>query len=131
MMKEDGLQIGRFKVFKLMREMNLLTKQPGSHTYKKATEEQPDILNVLNREFSLASPDKVWCSDITYVWAEGRWQYLAAVIDLYARRVIGWAFSAKPDADLAIKALDKAYEQRGQPQNVLFHSNQAFKIDIK
>jgi len=124
MMKEDGMQIGRFKVRKLMREMNLISKQPGSHAYKKATVERPDIPNVLDRGFSVASPDKVWCGDITYVWAEGRWHYLAAVIDLYARRVVGWAFSAKPDADLVIKALDMAYEQRGRPQNVLFHSDQ-------
>ena len=122
-MKEDGMQIRRFKVRKLMREMNLISKQPGSHAYKKATVERPDIPNVFDREFSVAFPNKVWCGDITYIWAEGRWHYLAAVIDLYARRVVGWAFSAKPDADLVIKALDMAYEQRGRHQNVLFHSD--------
>ena len=124
MMKEDGVQTGRFKERKLMREINLISKQPGSHAYKKATVERPDIPHMLDRRFSVASPDKVWCGDITYVWAEGRWHYLAAVIDLYARRVVGWAFSAKPDADLVIKALDMAYQQRGRPQNVLFHSDQ-------
>lgn len=67
MMKEDGMQIGRFKVRKLMREMNLISKQPGSHAYKKATVERPDILNVLDLEFIVASPDEVWCGDITYV----------------------------------------------------------------
>lgn len=67
MMKEDCLQIGRFKVRKLMREMNLISKQPGSHAYKKATVERPDIPNVLNREFAVASPDQVWCGDITYI----------------------------------------------------------------
>ncbi|RCM84248.1 putative transposase OrfB [Pseudomonas aeruginosa] len=66
----------------------------------------------------------MWCGDITYVWAQGRWHYLAAVLDLHTRRVIGWAFSAKPDAELVIKALDMAYEQRGRPQQVLFHSDQ-------
>lgn len=71
MMKEDGTQIGRFKVRKLTREMNLISKQPGSHAYKKATVERPDIPNVLDREFSVASTNKVWCGDITYVRAEG------------------------------------------------------------
>jgi len=66
----------------------------------------------------------VWCGDITYVWAEGRWHYLAAVLDLHTRRVAGWAFSATPDAELVSKALDMAYEQRGKPQQVLFHSDQ-------
>lgn len=123
MMREDGIEIGRFKVRKLMSEMKLISKQPGSHAYKKATVERPDIPNVLDRAFSVSAPNEVWCGDITYVWAQGRWHYLAAVIDLFARRVVGWAFSSKPDADLVIKALDMAYEQRGRPQNVLLHSD--------
>ena len=124
MMKEDGMQIGRFKVRKLMREMNLISKQPGSHAYKRATVEQANIPNVLVRKFTVASSNEVWCGDITYVWAEGQWHYLAAVIDLYARRFVSWAFSAKPDANQMIKALDMAYEQLGRPQKVLFHSDQ-------
>ncbi|QPG61866.1 IS3 family transposase [Pseudomonas sp. BIGb0427] len=124
MMREDGIAIGRFKVRKLMNEMKLISKQPGSHAYKKATVERPDIPNVLDRAFTVSAPNEVWCGDITYVWAQGRWHYVAAVIDLFARRVVGWAFSSKPDADLVIKALDMAYEQRGRPQNVLFHSDQ-------
>ncbi|EQB97982.1 transposase, OrfB [Photorhabdus temperata subsp. temperata M1021] len=55
---------------------------------------------------------------------KGGWHYLAVVLDLYCRRVVGWALSAKPDADLVVKALDMAYEQRGRPQNVMFHSDQ-------
>lgn len=124
MMREDGIEIGRFKVRKLMSEMKLISKQPGSHAYKKATVERPDIPNVLDRAFTVSAPNEVWCGDITYVWAQGRWHYLAAVIDLFARRVVGWAFSEKPDANLVIKALDMAYEQRGRPQSVLFHSDQ-------
>ncbi|KOP54303.1 transposase [Pseudomonas coronafaciens pv. porri] len=124
MMQDDGEQIGRFKVRSLMRELELVSKQPGSHAYKKATVERPDIPNVLNREFDVSAPDHVWCGDITYIWAQGKWQYLAVVLDLFARRVVGWALSGKPDADLVIKALDMAYEQRGKPQGLLFHSDQ-------
>ncbi len=83
MMREDGIEIGRFKVRKLMREMKLISKQPGLHTYKKATVERPGIPNVLDREFTVPAPNEVWCGDITYVWAQGRWHYLAAVIDLF------------------------------------------------
>ena len=124
MLREDGVTIGRFRVRRLMRELGLVSKQPGSHAYKQATVERPDIPNRLNREFTTEHPNQVWCGDITYVWAQGRWHYLAAVLDLHTRRAIGWAFSAKPDAELVIKALDMAYEQRGQPQQVLFHSDQ-------
>ncbi|MBF2945879.1 IS3 family transposase [Pseudomonas aeruginosa] len=124
MLREEGVTIGRFRVRRLMRELGLVSKQPGSHAYKQATVERPDIPNRLNREFATEHPNQVWCGDITYVWAQGRSHYLAAVLDLHTRRVIGWAFSAKPDAELVIKALDMAYEQRGKPQQVLFHSDQ-------
>jgi len=123
-MQEEGEQIGRFKVRRLMRELELVSKQPGSHAYKKATVERPDIPNILNREFVVEAPNQVWCGDITYIWAQGKWHYLAVVMDLYARRVVGWALSEKPDADLVIKALDVAYEQRGKPQGLLFQSDQ-------
>ncbi|WP_131671992.1 IS3 family transposase [Pseudomonas parakoreensis] len=124
MMQEEGEQIGRFKVRSLMRELALVSKQPGSHAYKKATVERPDIPNILNRAFDVEAPNQVWCGDITYVWAQGKWHYLAVVLDLYARRVVGWALSEKPNADLVVKALDVAYEQRGKPQGLLFHSDQ-------
>lgn len=107
-----------------MRELELVSKQPGSHAYKKATVERPDIPNILNREFDVEAPNQVWCGDITYIWAQGKWHYLAVVMDLYARRVAGCALSEKPDADLVIKALDVAYEQCGKPQGLLFHSDQ-------
>lgn len=125
MMREEGIQIGRFKVRKLMREMKLISKQPGSYAYKKATVERPDITNVLERAFDVTAPNQVWCGDVTYVWAQGQWHYVAAVIDLFARRMVGWAFSPKPDSKLVIKALDMAYEHRRRPQNVLFHSDLA------
>nr|WP_132677873.1 IS3 family transposase [Pseudomonas aeruginosa] len=97
MLREEGVTIGRFRVRRLMRELGLVSKQPGSHAYKQATVERPDIPNRLNREFATEHPNQVWCGDITYVWAQGRWHYLAAVLDL----LIGWAFSAKPDGQYA------------------------------
>ena len=72
MMQEDGEQIGRFKVRGLMRELELVSKQPGSHAYKQVTVERPDIPNILNREFEVSAPNQVWCGDITYIWAQGK-----------------------------------------------------------
>lgn len=123
-LRDRGLEIGRYKVRSLMREQGLISKQPGPHKYRQATVERPDIPNVLDRQFSPQRPNQVWCGDITYLWAGGRWRYLAVVLDLYARRVVGWALSDHPDADLVVKALDRAYEQRGRPEGVLFHSDQ-------
>ena len=96
MMREEGTAIGRFKVSRLMEELGLVCKQPGSHAYKQATVERVDIPNHLNREFTVEAPNQVWCGDITYVWAQGRWYYLAVVLDLFARRAVGWAFSLRP-----------------------------------
>ena len=124
LMREEGEQLGRFKVRRLMRELDLVSKQPGSHAYKRATVERLDIPNTLNREFDVPAPNQVWCGDITYIWAQGKWHYLAVVLDLCTRRIVGWALSEKPDAELVIKALDMAYEQRGRPQGLLFHSDQ-------
>ena len=124
MLNEKGIEIGRFKVSRLMAEIGLICKQPGPHTYKQATVERLDIPNVLDRQFNVERPDQVWCGDITYIWTGTHWSYLAVVLDLFARRVVGWTISNRPDADLTIKALVQAYEQRSKPEGVLFHSDQ-------
>jgi putative transposase len=106
MLNDEGVLIGQFKVRRLMGELGLICKQPGPHAYKQATVERPDIPNRLNREFSVSCPDLAWCGDITCIWAGQRWSYLAVVLDLYARRIVGWALSDRPDAELVVKALD-------------------------
>jgi hypothetical protein len=93
MMRALGHDIGRFKVGRLMEEAALVSKQPGSHAYKVADAERPDIPNHLDREFEVGTPNPVWCGDVRYIWAESRWHYLAVVIDLYSRRVVGWSLS--------------------------------------
>jgi transposase InsO family protein len=105
MTQEDGERIGRFKMRGLMRELKLISKQPDSHAYKKAIIEAPSIPNVLNREFDVPTPNQLWCGDTTYVRTQGRLHDLAVILDLYARRIVGWALSEKPDASLVIKVL--------------------------
>jgi putative transposase len=70
MLQAEGTVIGRFKVRSLMGEAGLISKQPGSHRYKKATVERVDIPNHLNRDFDVSGPDEFWCGDITYIWAQ-------------------------------------------------------------
>lgn len=101
-----------------------MSKQPGSHRYKQAQSERLNIPNLLKRKFSVVAPNRVWCDDITYIWSGSKWSYLAVVLDLFSRRVVGWSLSDKPDAELASKALDMPWEQRGRPQNAMFHSDQ-------
>ncbi len=106
MLNNEGIEIGRFKVHLLIQELQLVCKQPVPHAYKIATVERPDIPNRLDRAFDIEGPNQVWCGDISYVWAGNRWVYLAIVLDLFSRKVFGWALSDKADASLAVKALD-------------------------
>jgi len=122
-LRQEGENIGRFKVMQLMKEAGLCSKQPNRHRYKVATREHVDIPNRLARNFSPAQANQVWTGDITYIWA-GRWVYLAIVMDLYSRRVIGCAMSEMPDTNLAVAALDTAWQVRGKPKGVMFHSDQ-------
>ena len=107
-----------------MREMGLESKQPGKHRYKLAVKPSDMANNILNREFNVSQPNQVWCGDVTYIRVGSSWLYLALVIDLYARRIIGWACSDSPDSQLTIKALQVAYEARSKPKKVMFHSDQ-------
>jgi len=83
-----------------------------------------DIPNHLDRQFDVTAPNKVWVGDVTYVWAGNRWMYLAVVMDLFARKPIGWAMSLSPDSQLTGKALSMAFESKGKPKEVMFHSDQ-------
>lgn len=117
--------MGRYKVSRLMKEAGLRSKQPGRHhRYQAAGTERNTMPNRLARQFTVAAPNQVWCSDMTYLWVENRWVYVAVVMDLYARRVIGWSLSEQADTELVLRALSMAYEQRGCPKGVLFHSDQ-------
>jgi putative transposase len=67
---------------------------------------------LLARQFAVAQPNQVWCGDVTYIWVGNRWAYLAVVMDLFARKPIGWAMSLSPDSDLTCKALIHAFESK-------------------
>ena len=116
--------LGLYKIRRMMKELELESCQPGRHTYKTVEQPHVDIPNILNRQFDVAAPNLFWCGDITYVWTGSAWSYLALVIDLYGRNVIGWAMSDSPDTKLTKKALTMAYENRGKPTGVTFHSDQ-------
>lgn len=120
----DGDKIGRYKAKSLMQEAGIASKQPRGHRYRVAEEESIIAPNTLAREFTVSKANQVWCGDVTYVWSGKQWLYLAVVLDLYKRRVVGWACSTSPDSQLTIHALRMAYESRGRPIGVMFHSDQ-------
>ncbi len=80
------------------------------------------IPNHLERQFAVTELNQVWCGDVTYIWTGKRWANLAVVLDLFARKPVGWAMSFSPDSRLTIKALDMAWETRCKPAGVMFRS---------
>jgi len=119
-----GFNLSRYRASKLMKQLELVSCQLPQHSYKKGTKEHIEIPNLLDRQFDVVEPNTVWCGDVTYIWTGNRWAYLAVVIDLFARKPIGWAMSLSPDSALTCKALMMAYESRGKPTEVIFHSDQ-------
>lgn len=107
-----------------MKELEISSCQLPIHSYKKVNQEHVVIPNKLDRQFTVSKPNQVWCGDVTYIWIGNRWAYLAVVLDLYARRPVGWAMSLSPDSTLTGRALSMAFELRSKPQGVLFHSDQ-------
>jgi putative transposase len=107
-----------------MKMLGLVSGQLPKHKYRKQPLEHVEIPNHLERQFAVTAPNQVWLGDVTYVWAGSRWAYLAVVIDLFARKPVGWAMSFSPDSQLTVKALKMAYESRGMPTGVMFHSDQ-------
>ena len=83
----------------------------------------PVFDNLLNQDFSATAPNQKWVGDITYLWTEAGWLYLAVVLDLYSRQVIGWSMSERMTADLVCDALQMAVFKRKRPKGVIVHSD--------
>ncbi|WP_157420055.1 IS3 family transposase [Oceanisphaera avium] len=120
----QAVPLSRYRAGRLMKKLGLVSCQIREHRYKKASNEHVETPNELARQFNVEVPNGVWCGDVTYIWSGNRWAYLAVVLDLFARKPIGWAISLSPDSKLTSSALKMAYESRGRPKGVMFHSDQ-------
>jgi putative transposase len=123
-LKKQGLICSPKRVARLMRQDGL----KGRRKYRKvrttdSRHEFPVAENLLNREFRAEKPNQKWVADITYIPTGEGWLYLAGVLDLFSRKIVGWAMSNQIDADLVEKALRMAYYQRQPEQGLLHHSD--------
>ncbi len=112
-LREEGFQIGREKVRNLMKKLNLKVFQRVAYkvtTKRKQSDEVAD--NLLNQNFNPVAVNEVWAGDITYLKTGEGWMYLAIVMDLYSRRIVGWYISKRMTTDLICKALIMAYNLR-------------------
>src|SRR5215207_8865084 len=123
-LQDQGLAVGRRRTARLMRENGLKARQ--LRRFKRTTDSQhafPVAPNLLDQDFSAERPGEKWGADISYVWTREGWLYLAVVMDLYARRVVGWAVSDRLHKELALAALRRALAVRRPEVGLLHHSD--------
>ena len=117
-----GYPVGRYQARGLMREAGVWVRY--RRRYRVTTDSnhrQPVFPNRLKRDFAASGPNRVWAGDITYVWTREGWLYLAVVIDLYARKVVGWAMGRRLTSTLVCDALRMALWRRRPPKGQLIH----------
>jgi transposase InsO family protein len=119
-----GERVGRKRVARLMREGKLVARtRRRFRTTTDSKHDFPIAPNVLERDFTAEAPDQAWVTDITFVWTAQGWLYLAVILDLFSRRVVGWATSQNVDRHLALTALDNALARRRPDAGLVHHSD--------
>jgi len=120
----QGHRIGEHRVARLMRQDGIRAKTVTK--WRATTQSQhrfPVAANTLERAFTVEAPNRVWAGDITYVWTLEGWLYLAVLLDLYSRRVVGWAMSQRITVELTEQALTMALAKRAPTAGLLHHSD--------
>ena len=121
---EDAVAVGRHRVARLMRQEGLRSKRRRRYRVTTNSDHRhPVAANVLERDFTADAENCKWAADITYVWTRCGWLYLAVVLDLYSRRVVGWAMSNRITRELALNALSMALTHRPRPELLVHHSD--------
>jgi putative transposase len=124
-LQDEGFSVGRAQARRLMKEAGVSVRRPRArgpvttdsrHDYGVAD-------NVLARQFDVAKPDQAWAGDITYIWTAEGWLYLSVLLDLYSRKVVGWAMSSHIDTDLVQHALEMALGRRRPSAGLVHHSD--------
>ena len=120
----EGLSCGLHRVERLMRQQALKARPRRRGLPRDNGERSVIAGNVLDRQFTADAPNRKWVADFTYIWTAEGWLYVAAVIDLFSRRVVGWSMSDTMTAQLVTDALVMAIWRRGKPDALLHHSDQ-------
>ncbi|WP_262966964.1 IS3 family transposase [Methylobacter psychrophilus] len=121
--KED-IQVGRYKARQLMKKLGLKPRYPKRFQVTTDSDHNETIApNLLNRQFDVAAPNKVWTTDITYVWTLEGWLYVAIVVDLFSRQVVGWSIADNMRTSLCVNALQMAFWRRKPEPGLVHHSD--------
>ena len=123
-LQAQGRTVGRHRVARLMQQQGLhARKKRRFQTTTDSRHGLPVAANVLDRQFTVTAPDTAWVTDITYLWTREGWLYLAVILDLFSRRVVGWSMSESITRQLTLDALEAALGQRTPPPGLLHHSD--------
>lgn len=124
-LRKKGVCVGAKRVARLMREGGIVARQ--KRRFRRTTDSKhsnPIATNVLAREFEPAAPNQAWAGDVTYIATGAGWAYLAVLLDLFSRRVVGWAMSTTNDTELALAALNSAVRARhAVPAGLVHHTD--------
>jgi transposase InsO family protein len=124
-LRSKGQRHGRNRIARLMKQQGLCGRQKRRYRVQTtdSNHDQPIAPNRLAQAPKASAPNQLWVADITYIETEEGWLYLAAIMDLYSRKIVGWAMSQRIDTVLVLKALAMALLHRSPPANLLFHSD--------
>jgi putative transposase len=123
-LRQDGEECNHKRVERLMRENSLRAKRVKK--FKVTTDSrhsEPVADNLLDRAFKVSGPDKVWVSDITYIWTDEGWLYLAVFLDLFSRMVVGWSMSERMTSELVLAGFEMGQHRRGGGVSPMVHSD--------
>ena len=121
---EQGQSCGLHRIERLMREQALRARPRRRGLPKDKGERSAVAENVLNRQFQADAPNQKWVADFTYIWTAEGWLYVAAVLDLYSRSIVGWSMQEGMTSQLVVDALMMGVWRRGKPVALLHHSDQ-------
>ena len=123
-LRARGTRVGKKRVARILKQQGLCARMPRRFVpTTDSAHPHPIAPNVLERNFSPAAPDVAWATDITYVPTAEGWLYLAVVMDLFSRRIVGWSMSERIDRHLVLAALDMALAERRPPAGLVHHSD--------
>lgn len=123
-LRDQGLHCSKNRIARLMKVQGIASKL--KRQFKITTQSKhthPVIENILNRQFYAEKANTIWVSDITYIWTKEGWLYLAAILDVYSRKIVGWSMGCDLDKALVLEALNKALMQRKPEFGCIHHSD--------
>jgi len=123
-LREEGFQVGRYKVCRLIKTLDLSVTQRLAYKVTTKRKHSDKVApNLLNQNFNPVGKNEAWAGDVTYLRTAEGWMYLAIVTDLYSRRIVGWHIDNRMTTNLMSNALVKAYNLRQPPKGLVFHSD--------